>query len=41
MNAIIVGAGVTGTVLARSLIAKGHNVVLIDPDEDTARHAAN
>lgn len=41
MNAIIVGAGVTGTVLAKSLISKGHNVVLIEKDESTARHAAN
>lgn len=41
MNAIIVGAGVTGTVLASSLISKGHNVVLIEKDEERARHAAN
>lgn len=41
MNAIIVGAGVTGMVLAKSLISKGHNVVLIEKDEETARHVAN
>ncbi|PIE99130.1 MAG: Trk system potassium transporter TrkA [Treponema sp.] len=41
MNVIIVGAGVTGTELARSLIGKNHNVVLIESREETARHAAN
>lgn len=41
MNVVIVGAGVTGTMLAKTLVAKKHNVVLIEQDEDTARHAAN
>ena len=41
MKVIIVGGGVTGTELARRLIRKKHDVVLIERDEDTARHAAN
>lgn len=41
MNAVIVGAGVTGMTLAKSLIEKGNNVILIEQDEETARHAAN
>ena len=41
MKIIIVGGGVTGTELARRLIRKKHDVVLIERDEETARHAAN
>lgn len=41
MTVIIVGAGVTGVELARRLIAKKHNVVLIEQNKETARHAAN
>jgi len=41
MTVIIIGAGVTGIELARRLIAKKHNVVLIDQNKETARHAAN
>ena len=41
MTVIIIGAGVTGVELARRLIAKKHNVVLIEQNKETARHAAN
>ena len=41
MHIIIVGAGVTGIELARRLIIKKHTVVLIEKNEETARHAAN
>lgn len=41
MTVIIIGAGVTGVELARRLISKKHNVVLIDRNKETARHAAN
>ena len=41
MTVIIIGAGVTGVELARRLIAKKHNVVLIEQNQETARHAAN
>ena len=41
MKIIIVGGGVTGSELARRLIRKKHDVVLIERDEETARHAAN
>lgn len=41
MNVIIVGAGITGSLLAKTLIARGNNVVLIEQNEETARHAAN
>ena len=41
MTVIIVGAGVTGIELARRLIAKKHNVILIEQNNETARHAAN
>jgi len=41
MTVIIIGAGVTGAELARRLIARKHNVVLIERDKETARHAAN
>ena len=41
MTVIIIGAGVTGVELARRLIAKKHNVVLIEQNQETARQAAN
>ncbi|MBQ7611657.1 MAG: Trk system potassium transporter TrkA [Spirochaetaceae bacterium] len=41
MNAIIVGVGATGEVVAKSLIAKGYNVTLIEQDEEIARHVAS
>ncbi len=41
MKVIIVGGGVTGTELARRLIRREHDVVLIEPDEEVSRHAAN
>jgi len=41
MHIIIVGAGVTGMELAHRLIVKKHTVVLIEKNEETARHAAN
>lgn len=41
MKIIIVGAGITGTELARRLIRKKHDVVLIERDEEVSRHVAN
>ena len=41
MTVIIIGAGVTGIELARRLIAKKHNIILIEQNKETARHAAN
>lgn len=41
MNIVIVGAGITGSELARRLISRKHDVTLIERDEETARHAAN
>ncbi len=41
MKIIIVGAGITGSELAYRLIAKKHDVVLIERDEEVSRHAAN
>ena len=41
MKIIIVGAGITGSELAYRLIAKKHDVTLIERDEETSRHAAN
>lgn len=41
MKIIIVGAGFTGTQLARRLIQEKNDVVLIERDEDTARHVSN
>jgi len=41
MKIVIVGAGFTGTQLARRLISEKNDVVLIDNDEDTVRHASN
>jgi len=41
MKIIIVGAGITGSELAYRLIAKNHDVVLIERNEEISRHAAN
>lgn len=41
MRIIIVGAGLTGTELAKRLVAEKNNVVLIDNDEELVRHASN
>ncbi|NLM00997.1 MAG: Trk system potassium transporter TrkA [Treponema sp.] len=41
MKIIIIGAGFTGTQLAKRLIAEKNDVVLIDSDEKTVRHASN
>ncbi len=41
MKIIIIGAGFTGTQLAKRLINGKNDVVLIDNDEDVVRHASN
>lgn len=41
MNIIIVGAGFTGTQLAKRLISTKNDVVLIDSDEEKVRHISN
>jgi len=41
MRVIIVGAGQTGTQLARYMVQEKHDVSLIESDEETARHASN
>lgn len=41
MKIVIIGAGFTGIQLAKKLINGKNNVVLIDNDENTARHASN
>ncbi len=41
MKIVIIGAGFTGTQLARKLINEKNDVVLIDNDEETVRHASN
>jgi trk system potassium uptake protein TrkA len=41
VRVIIVGAGFTGTQLARYLIKEKHDVSLIESNEETARHASN
>jgi len=41
MRIIIVGAGRTGTQLARYLIREKHDVSLIESNEERARHASN
>jgi len=41
MRIIIVGAGRTGTQLARYLIKEKHDVSLIESNEERARHASN
>jgi len=41
MRIIIVGAGRTGTQLARYLVREKHDVALIESSEERARHASN
>jgi trk system potassium uptake protein TrkA len=41
MRVVIVGAGQTGTQLARFLVQEKHDVSLIESDEETARHTSN
>ena len=41
MNVMIIGAGFTGIQLAKRLINEKNDVILIDNDEDTVRHANN
>ena len=41
MKVIIIGAGFTGIQLAKRLIADQNDVVLIEKDEETVRHASN
>ena len=41
MKIVIIGAGFTGTQLAKRLINGKNDVVLIDNDEETVRHASN
>ena len=41
MHIVIVGAGRTGTQLARYLIQEKHDVSLIESNEEKARHASN
>ncbi len=41
MRIVIVGAGLTGTELAKRLVAEKNDVVLIDNDEELVRHVSN
>ena len=41
MKIVIIGAGFTGVQLAKRLINEKNDVILIDNDEDTVRHASN
>jgi trk system potassium uptake protein TrkA len=41
MRIVIVGAGKTGTQLARHLVQEKHDVSLIESNEERARHASN
>lgn len=41
MKIIIVGAGLTGTELAKRLISEKNNVILIDNNEEIVRHVSN
>ena len=41
MKIVIIGAGFTGTQLAKRLVNGKNDVVLIDNDEETVRHASN
>lgn len=41
MKIIIIGAGLTGTELAKKLISEKNDVVIIDNDEETVRHVSN
>ncbi|MGH7576490.1 MAG: NAD-binding protein, partial [Longimicrobiales bacterium] len=38
MHVVIVGAGEVGSYVARILIDEGHDVALIEIDEELARH---
>ena len=41
MKIIIIGAGLTGTELAKKLISEKNDIVIIDNDEETVRHVSN
>ena len=41
MRIVIVGAGNVGTQLAKYLIQEKHDVSIIEPNEERARHASN
>jgi trk system potassium uptake protein TrkA len=41
MRTIVLGAGTTGTQLAKRLTEEGHDLALIERDPDAARIAAN
>ena len=41
VRVVIVGAGFTGTQLARYLVQEKHNVSIIESNEEKARHASN
>ncbi|MCR5290890.1 MAG: Trk system potassium transporter TrkA [Treponema sp.] len=41
MKIVIIGAGFTGVQLAKRLINEKNDVILIDNDEETVRHASN
>ena len=41
MKIIIVGAGFTGTQLAKRLVDEKNDIILIDRDEDIVRHVSN
>lgn len=41
MKVIIIGAGFSGVQLAKRLVSERYDVVLIDKDEETVRHASN
>ncbi len=41
MKIVVAGAGGVGYQLASQLIAKEHDVILIEKDPETAKHVAN
>ena len=41
MKVVVIGAGFTGVQLARTLIAEGNDVVLLDNDPERVRHSRN
>lgn len=41
MKIVVVGAGATGTQLTQYLVQEGHDVSLIEADEEKARHVSN
>lgn len=41
MKVIIIGAGFTGVQLAKRLVSERYDVVLVDRNEETVRHASN